>query len=152
EGLCDRLLRRFTSAGSAPDDITVLAVTLDRVGRSLRRTYPARLEMLRVIRRDARSWLDANDVGEDRSADVLLACGEACANAIEHGTSGSEDDIIEVSFEVDDDLGAVVTVRDPGRWPGWSRVAQRGRGLHIMQSVMDVVDIDSGDDGTTVRM
>ena len=83
EGVCDRLLRRFTSAHAAPDDITVLAVKLDRITASLRRTYPARLEMLQVVRRDARMWLDSNDVPADLAADVLLACGEACANAIE---------------------------------------------------------------------
>lgn len=152
EGLCDRLLRRFTSTGAAPDDITVLAVTLDRLGPTLRRTYPARLEMLQVIRRDARGWLAANDVPHDLAADVLLASGEACANAIEHGVRGADDDTIEVSFEMDDVLGVVVSVRDPGRWPESARVAERGRGLHIIQSVMDVVDIDSGDDGTTVKM
>lgn len=150
EGLCDRLLRGMSGV-AAPDDITVLAVKLDRLGPSLRRTYPARLEMLRVIRRDARGWLDANGIPHDVAADVLLACGEACANAIEHGASG-DDDIVEVSFEIDSTQRAVVTVRDRGQWPESARVAQRGRGLQIMQSVMDVVDIDSGDDGTTVRL
>jgi hypothetical protein len=46
----------------------------------------------------------------------------------------------------------VVTVRDNGTWPEALRVAQRGHGLDIMQTIMETVDIQSDERGTTVTM
>ena len=46
----------------------------------------------------------------------------------------------------------MITVRDTGTWPEALRVAQRGHGLDIMQTIMETVDIHSDERGTTVTM
>jgi hypothetical protein len=46
--------------------------------------------------------------------------------------------------------GVDLVVRDEGRW---REPADQGRhGLDVMRAVMDTVDIDTGDSGTTARM
>jgi anti-sigma regulatory factor (Ser/Thr protein kinase) len=44
-----------------------------------------------------------------------------------------------------------VTVRDSGSWRPPSS-AQGGRGLHLMHGLMDGVDMDTGPNGTIVRL
>ena len=46
---------------------------------------------------------------------------------------------------------AVVCVRDFGSWRA-PRGSHRGRGTVLMQGLMDVVEIDPGSEGTTVRL
>jgi anti-sigma regulatory factor (Ser/Thr protein kinase) len=151
EGLCDGLLQRLADGGTAPDDITLLAVEFEPLGKQLRHTFPARLEMLRVIRREVRAWLEANGVGPADVTDIVLACDEACANAIEHGSHGQATDTIDLVLRADDDE-LVLSVTDSGAWPDDERVARRAHGLQIMQALMDRVEIMSDDGGTTVTM
>jgi anti-sigma regulatory factor (Ser/Thr protein kinase) len=150
EGVCDQLLERLAEGGKAADDITLLVGTFDAAGPRRRRRFPARLEMLRVIRGEVRCWLECNDVDPSIVADVVLACDEACANAIEHGLRAIAADTIEVSLAIEgDDL--VITVADPGSWSDRPSGDHRGRGLDIMRALMDHVDITVSP-GTTVTM
>jgi anti-sigma regulatory factor (Ser/Thr protein kinase) len=68
-------------------------------------------------------------------------------NAIEHGfgTPG-----FEVHAELED--GEVdIVVRDHGRWRH-PHAAREGRGIDMMRSLMDEVEVTPADDGTTVRL
>jgi serine/threonine-protein kinase RsbW len=151
EGLCDGLLQRLAEGGTAPDDITLLAVEFEPLGKQLRHTFPARLEMLRVIRGEVRAWLGANGLEPSDVTDIVLACDEACANAIEHGSHGQATDTIDLVLRADGDE-LVVSVTDSGAWPDDDRIARRAHGLQIMEALMDHVEIVSDDGGTTVTM
>jgi GAF domain-containing protein/anti-sigma regulatory factor (Ser/Thr protein kinase) len=150
EGVCDHLLERLAEGGKAADDITVLVGTFDARGPRRRRRFPARLEMLRVIRSEVRGWLEANGVEPSIVGDVVLACDEACANSIEHGLRATAAESIEVSLELDGD-DVVVTIADTGSWSDRPSGDHRGRGLDIMRALMDSVDITLSP-GTTVTM
>jgi anti-sigma regulatory factor (Ser/Thr protein kinase) len=79
--------------------------------------------------------------------EIIVACQEACANAIEHAYSPGR-----AHFEVDASLRDArlrLTVRDRGRWRE-PRGAHRGRGIMLMRSLMERVDVDHGEDGTVV--
>ena len=75
---------------------------------------------------------------------------KAGANTVAHAHSALSDSSFEVSAERE---GAEIeiTVRDTGRWrvPGEEG---RGRGLAVMRELMDDVEIEPLDDGTTVRL
>jgi len=80
---------------------------------------------------------------------ITLACGEACANAIEHAYSPAP-----AFFELEasaEDGHITLAVRDIGRWRA-PRGENRGRGLKIMESVMDVVEVNATSPGTEVLM
>ena len=79
-GWSDELVRRMT-AGAGDDDVALLAVAFAPMFRA---TLPASPERLAGLRRQLRGWLAAVGADDDAAADVLLACGEAAANAVEH--------------------------------------------------------------------
>jgi anti-sigma regulatory factor (Ser/Thr protein kinase) len=68
---------------------------------------------------------------------------------VEHAY-GPGDAGIQLGAALDDDE-ATVTIRDRGGWRE-PRGGNRGRGIPVMKEFMDDVSIDSGDDGTTVKL
>ena len=63
---------------------------------------------------------------------------------------GPLDATFDLGAEVDGD-DVVLTVRDHGHWRP-PRGVNRGRGLRLMESFMDEVEVIPGDEGTTVRL
>ena len=80
---------------------------------------------------------------------ITLAVNEACTNAIEHAYSPGP-----AEFEVEasaDDGHLTIFVRDAGRWRA-PRGRHRGRGLAIIDAVMEEVEINSGAAGSEIVM
>jgi GAF domain-containing protein/anti-sigma regulatory factor (Ser/Thr protein kinase) len=146
--LCDALVARF--AEGALDDVALLAVKLvgDR-DDELRLSLPAEPESLGTIRRALRDWMGRVGVDGAASQDVLLAVGEAATNAVEHAYGPGEAEF-ELIAQLDG-RDVAVSVRDSGRWRE-PRGAHRGRGLSMMQELMDQVEVESGAAGTVIRM
>jgi anti-sigma regulatory factor (Ser/Thr protein kinase) len=95
------------------------------------------------IRRRLTSWLNALGMGEQDRVGVMVAVGEACANAAEHAYRGSEPGPMSVSARVDVDGVLTVTVRDEGTWRPPNRdPGDRGRGLLIMRQLVDGVFLE----------
>lgn len=95
-----------------------------------------------------RRWLN-HRLARDRADEVLLACGEAVDNAIEHGASPI---VVELRWDGDEASQALdVTVRDPGTWRVAAEFETRGLGIPIMMALMDSLTIDTTD-GTAVRL
>jgi anti-sigma regulatory factor (Ser/Thr protein kinase) len=147
--LCDRLLAAFQGT-EVSDDIAMLALRpIGFSGLSLSLQLPAEPRILAPLRHTMRRWLRENDASIPEINDILVASGEACANAIQHAY-GAMEGSLEVTLVVDD--GEIeVTVRDSGKWRPTSP-ALGGRGLHLMRGLMGSVEVDSGPDGTVVRM
>ena len=99
------------------------------------------------------SWLDHCDLSTQLAQDALVAAGEAVANAIEHGHRDRPGHEITLRAAVTANR-LQLTVSDSGRWlpPGPEPAPYRGKGLTLMQAMMDNVSIDAGEDGTTVTM
>jgi anti-sigma regulatory factor (Ser/Thr protein kinase) len=99
------------------------------------------------VRQVLRRWLRAHGATDDETHDVLVACQEACTNAVEHAYGpGSRSFALEATCEAG---RARITVRDGGRWRP-PRGASRGRGLPMMRELMDAVDVRHTDEGTVV--
>ncbi|MFU8850786.1 ATP-binding protein [Micromonospora sp. SL1-18] len=114
---------------------------------------PADPGQLAPIRERLRGWLHTLGVDEWDVETVLIATGEACANAIEHGYRLTADGIFTLRAELRDDR-LEIEVRDHG---GWRETAagpdtDRGRGRLIMARVMDEATIVGTPEGTSVRL
>jgi anti-sigma regulatory factor (Ser/Thr protein kinase) len=96
-----------------------------------------------------RRWLGRWGAQADEIYDITVAVQEASANAIEHAYGpGRATFDVEATHE-----GGVITVyvRDRGRWRA-PRGTHRGRGLGMMRALMESVDVQPGEHGTTVVM
>jgi anti-sigma regulatory factor (Ser/Thr protein kinase) len=134
-------------ADGPADDVAVIAARLPPLAQDLRTAWPAQPEALVSIRRLLRRWLRARGASEDETNDILVASQEACANAVEHayGPGHAHFDVL-----AEDRAGTIrITVRDSGNWRA-PRGTHRGRGLMLMQSLMETVDVDQGAGGTVV--
>jgi anti-anti-sigma factor len=142
------------SPGGWPDDVAVLvahrrAASLEPLHLDLVAT-PA---VLPGIRRRLGAWLTALGMGEQDRVGVMVAVGEACANAAEHAYRGTEPGPMSVTAAVDVDGLLTVTVRDEGTWrPPDRDPGDRGRGLLIMRQLVDGVVLEEEDRGTTVTL
>jgi len=121
------------------------------------RAWPARAGALTQIRREVRRWLAPLEVMPDAEADLVLAVNEAAANAIDHAyrtgdDTGDDRAVIEVFFWTEP--GAVLfEVVDHGHWrPPGSHTAGGGRGIEIMQRLVEAVLIHHDARGTRVLL
>jgi FixJ family two-component response regulator/anti-sigma regulatory factor (Ser/Thr protein kinase) len=148
--LCERLLHEMLPEGPGVDDVAVLALTTAPASTDrLALTLPAEPEALISARRALRNWLAEMGVDPEALYDITLATGEACTNAIEHAYAPGE-----ASFDVEATRGesdVLVTVRDYGAWRE-PRGQNRGRGLTLMHTLMDDVNVRREDSGTTVEL
>ncbi|HWO67874.1 MAG TPA: ATP-binding protein, partial [Umezawaea sp.] len=150
DDLASQVMDRLAPAGGYDDDVALL---LYRHPAPLELTFPAESARLAPVRKTLRGWLDQCGLPPHAVQSVLVAVGEACANAIEHGYRGTTPDEISLRAEaLVSDL--YLTVRDTGRWkvPEPEANAHRGRGVALMRAMMQRVTIAPGPAGTTVDM
>jgi anti-sigma regulatory factor (Ser/Thr protein kinase) len=149
EQLCRRLIEQLVPAGGAEDDIAVVALRVVPVEAVLRVRFAADPQVLSQMRRMLGRWLQEHGTEADEVAAITLACGEACANAIEHAYAPG---VAYFELEALDADGVVtITVRDTGRWRA-PRGTNRGRGLKIISAAVDELDLHTTDAGTEVVM
>ena len=148
DALCDHLLASLVEK-EVGDDIAIIGLRPVPLAGSLRIRLPAEPHVLAPLRQTVRRWLHESGAEPEEAYDILVACGEACANAIQH-PYGAREGLIEVELSVED--GEVqVSVRDRGQWRSLSPPAG-GRGLPLMDALMDTIEVERSDEGTTVRM
>jgi integral membrane sensor domain MASE1/anti-sigma regulatory factor (Ser/Thr protein kinase) len=134
----------------ASDDVAILSARLAPTeGDRMHIRFPADPGKLAGVRRRFARWLARREVVGQEAEDLVLACSEACANAIEHayGPAGGD---IELTARIEDGE-VVLVVRDFGRWRS-SRSVDRGRGLLIIEACTDSHSVSRGAAGTELRM
>ncbi|MGC4892484.1 ATP-binding protein [Micromonospora sp. DT31] len=113
---------------------------------------PADPGRLAGTRERLRGWLRARGVDDWDVETVLIATGEACANAIEHGYRFATEGITTLRAELRDGR-LEIEVRDHGGWRAADEDSgDRGRGRLIMARVMDEATIVGTPEGTCVRL
>ena len=98
---------------------------------------------------------------EDTIVEIKLALIEACINAFEH--SQSQDGCISINFDIGE-RELTIQITDHGQGFDLKHVQEelkkrrqhgerrRGWGLTIMKELMDEVEIESDENGTTITM
>jgi anti-sigma regulatory factor (Ser/Thr protein kinase) len=149
EGLCDRIVTTLLPDGASQDDAAVLVVRALPLSDPLQLRHPAEIDEIPLLRRVLARWL--GEIGASRAEveDITLAFSEACANAAEHAYAPASG-VLEIDAATKDGT-AVVTVRDFGSWRE-PRGTNRGRGLILMQGLMDSVDVTHDEQGTTIAL
>jgi PAS domain S-box-containing protein len=150
EELCDHVLRALDRDGPASDDVALFVlrtvpVAVERMTLELS-TQP---RALTGLRRTLGRWLAEAGATSEESSDIRMAAHEAACNSMEHAY-GFEAGTFELDARRNDGEVSIV-VRDNGGWRE-PRKSDRGRGLDLMRALMDHVELEAGDAGTTVRM
>jgi serine phosphatase RsbU (regulator of sigma subunit)/anti-sigma regulatory factor (Ser/Thr protein kinase) len=151
DALCEHVLDAMLPDRRPADDIALLALqNVPIAGPELRLDVPSDPNELVRIRHSLARWLDAAAVDERDAYRVALACNEACMNAIEHSFA-PRDARLEVLARLEEDEVDIV-VRDHGHWREPRDEGSGGRGLAMMRSLMDAVDVNPTPQGTTVHL
>ncbi len=116
-------------------------------------TLPALPDNLALFRGRLREWLAQARLDPESCADVLLAVGEATANAVEHSVIGADHPVaLTVSVALCGNLLSLI-VSDNGCWkPAADTQGYRGHGMHLINALVDSVELTATANGTTVQM
>lgn len=147
DDVCDQALGVIADRTDATDDVALIAMRALPLGRHLTLRLPARPATLQPLRSTLRRWLVAVGATDDEAFDILVASGEACTNAIQHGRFGADDFLFEAAADRD----VCIAVHSSGAWRE-PRRTEGGRGLQIMRDLMDAVDVSPFGDEVHVTM
>ncbi|MGC2655591.1 MAG: SpoIIE family protein phosphatase, partial [Mycobacterium sp.] len=150
EDLANQIMTHLAPAGGYQDDVVLM---LYRHPAPLEMSFPAHVSQLDRVRTALRSWLTKSRVGSNQAYDVLIAAGEAVANAIEHGHRHSPEGTVSLRATALADQ-VQLTITDTGSWkpPEAPTDSRRGRGITLMRALMHDVDIQPHTAGTTVHL
>jgi serine phosphatase RsbU (regulator of sigma subunit)/GAF domain-containing protein/anti-sigma regulatory factor (Ser/Thr protein kinase) len=150
DDLANQIMSRLAPIDGYQDDVALL---LYRHPTPLEMDFPAHVGQLAPTRTALRSWLTRAGVHSDQIHDVLIAAGEAVANAIEHGHRDRPEGIISLRATVLSDQ-VQFTIADSGSWKAPQPVAEahRGRGITLMRALMQDIAINPDTTGTTVHL
>jgi serine/threonine-protein kinase RsbW len=99
---------------------------------------------------------------QGKELEIETALREALANAIQHGCHNDCDRYVECCVACDESRGMLIVVRDPG--PGFDPAslaspvhgqnifAEHGRGIYLINKLMDEVKVKLEDGGTEIYM
>jgi PAS domain S-box-containing protein len=148
DDLATNVMATLTPPDGYQDDVALL---LYRQPAPLRMEIPPHVSHLASTRNALRDWLVRAGLEDEQVQGLLVAAGEAVANAIEHGHRDSADGVITIAASALVDR-MELTVTDRGAWKAERTVPDlsRGRGIALMRALVDDVTIEQGPAGTTV--
>jgi PAS domain S-box-containing protein len=150
EELCDRVLRAALPSGATSDDVALLALCHVPLGARLALELPSEPSALRSLRALLRRWLEQAAASDADVHAIVMACSEACTNAIEHAGAAPDETIQFEAVLSDGDVDVVV--RDRGHWREGRPPSDQGRGLELIDALMDDVRLETAPEGTTIRL
>lgn len=136
--------------GGVDDDVVIVAVVRHLAASQL--SVGAEPVNLAIIRRAVREWCAPLGLVPADQDDVIIALGEAIANAAEHAYPPAHPGSIRVDMTHADDGTLVIGIEDDGTWRSPRDDADRGRGLPLMRAVMDEVSVAPSPSGTRVEL
>ena len=150
DAICERLLAAAVPSGATTDDVALLVLCHVPIGARLQLDVPNHPSALGSLRGLLRRWLEQTRASDADVHAIVMACSEACANAIEHAGAGADETIAFAAALQDGEVD--VTIRDHGRWREHRPPGDQGRGLELIEALMDDVSVETDATGTTVRL
>ncbi|MFK0172153.1 SpoIIE family protein phosphatase [Streptomyces sp. NPDC090306] len=150
DDLATQVMDRLAPIDGYDDDVALL---LYRHPAPLDMVFSAESAQLAPVRKALRSWLEQCDLPPHTAQNILVAVGEACANAVEHGHRDAPGETVRLHAEaLVQDIRLIIA--DSGHWktPQPETNTHRGRGVALMRALMQQVTITPGPVGTTVAM
>ncbi|GAA1296460.1 SpoIIE family protein phosphatase [Saccharothrix xinjiangensis] len=148
--LATRLMTDLGPGDGYEDDVALLVY---RHPAPLAVEFRAHSSELAPTRHALRAWLNRCGLDQEDIQNVLIAAGEACANAVEHAYRDAPAGVIRLAASVAADR-LNLTVTDDGQWrqatPDTS--GYRGRGIKVIRALAAELTIVPGPTGTTVEM
>jgi serine/threonine-protein kinase RsbW len=159
-----RDLVRTTSVESAVvnQDAPPPCVELDgsRLEPLLLLEIPGRLEAISPVVEEVLAIARQAGCAVGKEFEVEVSLREALANAIRHGCERQPHKKVQICVACDSERGILIVVRDPGRGfdpqripspvKGGNLLVSGGRGIYLINQLMDEVSIERG--GTEIRM
>jgi len=144
--------RAIFGTGPRPDDAAIMTVRLEPALREIDLRVRATPPNVGRIRSAMRRFIDSLDVAGDVAYAMLLASGEAVANAVEHAYAGAAEPG-ELAVRARSDGAEVeVVIEDFGRWSSAASDPERGRGLGLMRELASAASVERASSGTIVRL
>ena len=152
DALCDHVVATLAQERQR-DDLAVVCARLVRGGHdTFSRRIRADVRAARELRHAFRSWASQFGLDAEHQSDLVLAVGEAVANAVEHAYAGAPEIGLVLVDAWARDGAMEIVVRDHGVWRPPVVDDTRGRGLLLMRELTEQVDVVSDGDGTTVTL
>jgi anti-anti-sigma factor len=178
ESVCRTVMNRLIGNQPSPDDVAILVLrredsAADRPGITVTGgtrlkeptagavaifRYDLRLDVgpeeLAVARNRFTEWLRLHQPNTTARDELIIAVGEATANAYDHSGANSAPGRAAAWIQAACRHGKVhVTVGDTGRWAiPTPEPRNRGRGRAIMAALTDHLELHTGPDGTVVEL
>lgn len=105
----------------------------------------------KALRHALGSFLTALEIATPLREDIVIAVGEAVANAVEHAYQTGDSGTVELHATTDAQDVLLVDVFDRGAFIDRELREGRGLGLRIVRAIARAVSIDT-DGGTRIRM
>lgn len=144
--------RTIFGAGPRPDDAAIMTVRLDPARREIDLRLPAVPWNVRRVRCAMRRFISHLGIDEALAAAILLASGEAVANAVEHAYAGRKQPGDVLVRARSGSGGIEIVVEDFGRWSSGAGDPLRGRGLALMHQLATAASVEQASTGTIVRL
>jgi anti-sigma regulatory factor (Ser/Thr protein kinase) len=103
-----------------------------------------------ILRRALQRYAAGLGLDDERRYALITAVGEAMANAVEHAYT-DRPGVVRLNLAASPEE-LRVTIEDDGRWKAAQYCEERGRGLGLMRSLMDGVEICTGGPQTAIRL
>lgn len=153
ERIATQTLELLTRSSGYSDDITLLAAQRVPAGEDLRITTPSDVSALPHVRRELRAWLRAAGVDKRDAGLLQHAVGELVTNAIEHAhPGGGWPAAVTITAALTPAGRLRAQVADDGRWREPRPSEDRGFGLAITADLIDDLDFDRAERGTTATI
>jgi serine phosphatase RsbU (regulator of sigma subunit)/anti-sigma regulatory factor (Ser/Thr protein kinase) len=149
--VCSSLMSALVGSEDPRDDIAVIALRREIPRDRNAIVVPAEPASLSVIRLAMRRWLAGAGAGNEDTDDLVVAVGEAAANAVKHAY-GAQRGTVEINLDLTSGE-AVATIRDTGTWRRRrARAGSLGRGILLMERCSDDLRIAQSPAGTEVTI
>ncbi|MFI5611917.1 SpoIIE family protein phosphatase [Amycolatopsis sp. NPDC051903] len=153
--VCTLSLELLVRQSGHTDDITLLAAQRVAAPEPLHLRMAAGVDAVPATRVATNRWLREHGAGERDVNALAHALGELVTNAVEHSHPDAAEGTVTVTAELGPDGCARVRVADDGHWRDRARPgdedfrADHGLGLAVATRLVDELEVDRGEHGTT---